>query len=40
MKYTTNFGMLPAKWRCGACGYEGVLVVELEPDGSESREVI
>ncbi len=40
MKYTTNFGMLPAKWHCGACGYEGVLAIELEPDGSESREVL
>jgi ribosomal protein S27AE len=40
MKYTSNFGLLPAKWRCGACAYEGVLAIELEPDGSESREVL
>lgn len=39
MKQAPSFGMLPAKWRCGVCGYEGVLAVELEPDGTESRKV-
>jgi hypothetical protein len=32
MKQTPTFGLLPVKWRCQKCGYEGTLVVELERD--------
>ena len=30
MKQVPTFGMLPPKWRCSKCGYEGTLVVELQ----------
>jgi ribosomal protein L37AE/L43A len=41
MKQTPSFGLLPVKWRCNACGYEGTLVVELQPDENvEGREAL
>jgi len=40
-----NFGILPEKYRCHACGYEGVIVLELVENKetgnvSETREVL
>jgi predicted RNA-binding Zn-ribbon protein involved in translation (DUF1610 family) len=32
MKQSSSFGLLPIKWLCNVCGYEGTLVVELQPD--------
>lgn len=41
MKQTPTFGLLPVKWRCGKCGYEGTLVVELERDeNADDREAL
>jgi hypothetical protein len=41
MKQTPSFGLLPVKWRCNACGYEGALVVELQHDEFvEGREAL
>jgi len=38
LKRVANFGILPPKWRCEKCGYEGIIVLELEPDNLEGRE--
>jgi hypothetical protein len=41
MKQPPSFGLLPVKLRCNACGYEGTLVVELQPDENvEGREAL
>ncbi len=41
MKQSPSFGLLPIKWLCNACGYEGTLVVELQPDVNvEGREAL
>jgi len=32
MHQTATFGILPAKYRCSNCGYEGTLVLELDDD--------
>jgi predicted RNA-binding Zn-ribbon protein involved in translation (DUF1610 family) len=41
MKQQPTFGILPPKWRCDKCGYEGVIVMELEPeDEAEDREAL
>ena len=41
MKQVPGFGLLPVKWRCNVCGYEGALVVELEQDKFvEGREAL
>jgi len=36
IKQITSFGILTGKYRCNSCGYEGTIVLELEP--SESTE--
>ncbi len=40
-----NFGILPEKYRCHSCGYEGVIVLELIEDKetenvSDERKVL
>ena len=32
IKQITSFGILTGKYRCNACGYEGTIVLELEPE--------
>ena len=31
IKQVASFGILTGKYRCNACGYEGTIVLELEP---------
>jgi hypothetical protein len=33
-----NFGILPEKYMCHACGYEGVIVLELIEDKETENE--
>jgi predicted RNA-binding Zn-ribbon protein involved in translation (DUF1610 family) len=41
IKQTPTFGILTGKYRCDACGYEGTIVLELEPvDSTEDQEAI
>jgi len=41
MKQPPTFGMLPPKWHCEKCHYEGVIVMELEPeDNPGDREAL
>jgi len=35
MKLTNTFGILPPKYVCNACGYEGQIVLELEKNEDE-----
>lgn len=35
MKLTENYGILPQKHICGDCGYEGIIVLELEEEDLE-----
>ncbi|MCW4050164.1 MAG: hypothetical protein NWE89_10575 [Candidatus Bathyarchaeota archaeon] len=32
MKVKESFGILPSRYSCSDCGYEGSLVLELEPE--------
>lgn len=38
MHQTATFGILPAKYRCSNCGYEGSFVLELDDELSDSPE--
>ena len=39
IKQVAGFGILTGKYRCNACGYEGTIVLELEPvDSTEDLE--
>lgn len=38
MKLKESYGILPQMYYCEECGYEGSLVLELEPEDSEESE--
>lgn len=37
IKLKESYGILPRIYRCEDCGYEGPLVLELEPEEDEPR---
>ncbi|MFH2111966.1 MAG: hypothetical protein ABIJ47_11990 [Candidatus Bathyarchaeota archaeon] len=37
VKLKESYGILPHTYRCEDCGYEGPLVLELEPEEEEPR---
>ena len=37
VKLKESYGMLPPTYSCVDCGYEGTLVLELEPEEEEPR---
>jgi len=32
IKRLQNYGILPTEYHCEKCGYQGTLVIEIEPD--------
>ena len=37
MRTTQTFGILPQRYACSDCGYEGVLVLELEEEKADAE---
>jgi len=38
IKLKESYGILPQMYHCEKCGYEGPLILELEPEDSEEPE--
>jgi predicted RNA-binding Zn-ribbon protein involved in translation (DUF1610 family) len=39
LKHNESYGILPRLYRCENCGYEGPLVLELEPNSETDHRV-